>query len=262
MKKTLYNTDCFAALERLPPDTVSLVLADLPYNFTANSWDCAISLAPLWKALRRVAKPDAVFVLFGTQPFTTALISSNLEEYRYSWIWVKESPTGFLNCAYAPLKATEDICVFSRCTVGSLSKSPIRFFPQGVRAVNEVRRNNPDSKLRRNWGYGGHNILNTSVPYVQRLAGYPTNLLEFSRDRPQMHPAQKPIALLEYLVRTYTREGEVVLDPTMGSGSTGVACARTRRSFIGMERDPKYFAVARSRIEEAEREAASAERQA
>ena len=119
-----------------------------------------------------------------------------------------------------------------------------------------------DSEIESNWGYGGHNILNTAAPYVQRLAGYPTNLLEFSRDRPQMHPAQKPIALLEYLVRTYTREGEVVLDPTMGSGSTGVACARTRRSFIGMERDPKYFSVARSRIEEAEREAASAERQA
>lgn len=255
MKKSLYNNDCFMALERLPPNTVSLVLCDLPYSLTANKWDEMIPLAPLWRAMRRVAKPDAVYAMFGTEPFTSALITSNRDGYRYSWIWEKESPTGFLNCAYAPLKLTEDICVFSPATVGSLSKNPIRYFPQGTVAVNEVKRNNPKSKLRKNWGYGGHNKINTDAPYLHQFTGYPTNILKFPRDRPQLHPAQKPIALLEYLIRTYTRIGEVVLDPTMGSGSTGVACARTGRSFIGIERDAKYYDIAKSRIENAELEA-------
>lgn len=231
--------------------SIDLALCDPPYSITAHKWDSLIPLDEMWKAYRRILKPDGIVCLFGTQPFTTKLISSNYGWWRYNWIWVKDSPTGFLNSAYAPLKITEDICVFSPATVGSLSKNPIRYYPQGAVEICKAKRNRPNSRFRATWGYSvGGNALNSDKPYTQRKTNLPNNLLFFARDRQTVHPTQKPVALLAYLIKTYTNGGAVVLDNCMGSGSTGVACLETGRSFIGIEKDFRFFEIAKKRIEE------------
>ena len=250
----LYNGDCLEVMKLIPDGSVDMILCDLPYGTTAHNWDAVIPFGALWERYRKVAKEDAVFVLFATQPFTTTLIGSNIEEYRYSWIWKKDGCNGFLNANYAPLKITEDICVFSRATVGSLSKNKIRYNPQGVVPVNERMRNNPNSSYRKSQGYQSNgNKLNSGSEYFRKYSNYPNNILEFARDKNAIHPTQKPVALLEYLIRTYTSEGDTVLDNTMGSGSTGVACMNTGRNFIGIELDEGYFAVAQRRIGEAKK---------
>ena len=247
----LYNGDCLDVMKRLPDGIVDLVVCDLPYGTTAHGWDAVIPFEPLWEQYWRVAKDNAVFVLFATQPFTTTLIGSNIEQYRYSWVWKKDGCNGFLNANYAPLKITEDICVFSRATVGSLSKNKIRYNPQGVVLVNERMRNNPNSSYRKSQGYtSGGNKLNSDSEYCRKYSNYPNNILEFARDKDVVHPTQKPVALLKYLIRTYSNEGEIILDNTMGSGSTGVACVKCNRNFIGIELDKKYFDIANKRINE------------
>lgn len=247
----LLKGDCLELMRNLPDRSVDLVLCDPPYGTTAHKWDCVLSFQRLWEEYRRVLKEDGVAVLFATQPFTSILISSNLDDYRYSWIWEKDTPTGFLNSTYCPLKKTEDICVFSKATVGSKSKNKIRFFPQGVVEVNKVKQNNPNTNFRELAGYNiRNNVLNSDKLFISRYENYPVNILKFKRDKESVHPTQKPVALLEYLIKTYTKEGEVVLDNTMGSGSTGVACKNTGRSFIGMELDDRYFKIAESRINE------------
>lgn len=250
-KMTLLNGDCLVEMDKIPDGSVDLVLADPPYGTTACKWDSVIPFDGMWAQLNRVMKRNGVTVLFSAQPFTSALVCSNLEMFRYQWIWEKEGPSGFLNCAYAPLKVTEDINVFSKATVGSLSKNPMPYRPQGVVRVDALKRNKPNSKWREKWGYGTKaNKLNSEDEYTQKYANYPTNVLRFPRDKGGIHPTQKPVALLEYLVRTYTEEGGLVLDFCMGSGSTGVACSLSGRRFVGIERDEGYFKAASKRIRE------------
>ena len=246
----LFQGDCLKIMPNIKDNSIDLILTDLPYGTTSNKWDTTISFNPMWEELSRIIKPNNAIVLFSNQPFTSVLISSNLELYRYSWVWDKGGATGFLNSNYAPLKATEDINVFSKGTVGSLSKNPIVYYPQGVVKVNKKKKNNPKSKWRENMGYGGNNKLNSDLPYVQRYTGYPTNVLKFPRDKTNYHPTQKPVELLKYLIKTYTNENEVVLDFTMGSGSTGVACLETNRDFIGVELDEGYYNIAVNRLAE------------
>jgi site-specific DNA-methyltransferase (adenine-specific) len=195
-------------------------------------------------------KPDGVIVLFAVQPFTTQLISSNLDMWKYNWVWQKESASNFLNSHYEPLKVTEDICVFSFTSVGSLSKNKIKYNPQGIVEINKQKKNKPNSKLRTNFGYGGgNNLLNSDKEFTQKYTNYPTNILRFDRDKDGFHPTQKPVELLRYLIRTYSKEGDLVLDSTMGSGSTGVAAVMEKRDFIGIESDLNYFNIAKERIE-------------
>ena len=238
----------------LPPKSVDLILCDLPYGTTCLEWDSVIDFKALWAEYDRIIKDDGVICLFSAQPFTSALIMSNLSLYRYSWIWDKQGATGFLNCSTRPLKSTEDICVFSKATVGSLSKNPMRYYPQGLIRVKARKRNNPNSTFRKSQGYNGHNQLNTDTEFVQEFTNYPTEILRFKRELKPVHPTQKPVDLLKYLIRTYTREGEVVLDNCMGSGSTGVACVQTNRRFIGMEITEEYFSIAKQRITSAKQE--------
>jgi site-specific DNA-methyltransferase (adenine-specific) len=175
--------------------------------------------------------------------------------YRYSWIWKKDTATGHLNANYKPMRITEDIAIFSKGTVGSASKNPITYYPQGVTIVNKIKKNNPKSTWRKNKGYKSmNNILNSDKEFVQKYSGYPNNILEFPRDKNAVHPTQKPVALLEYLIKTYTNEDDLVLDNCMGSGSTGVACLNTNRNFIGMELNENYFNIAKERIENAEKD--------
>ena len=253
MNKTaqLYYGDCLDVMSTIPDKSVDMILCDLPYGTTCLKWDNVIDSEKLWAQYERIIKDNGAIVLFSAQPFTSALIMSNIKLYRYSWVWDKCGATGFLNANYAPLKATEDINVFSKGTVGSLSKNPVVYYPQGVVEVNQKKKNNPNSKWRQNKGYGGHNKLNSDTEYVQKYTGYPTNILRFKREAKPVHPTQKPVSLLEFLVKSYTLPGETVLDNCMGSGSTGVACANTGRAFIGIEKEQKYFETAKSRIEEA-----------
>lgn len=258
-KIQLFNSDCLVEMKKIHDKSIDCIICDPPYGTTCLRWDNIIDFNALWMEYKRIIKNNGVIVVFGMQPFTSMLIASNVSMYRYSWIWKKDSATGHLNANYKPMQITEDINVFSFGTIGSLSKNPIIYFPQGVTEINLEKRNNPNSTWRKNKGYNGkNNVLNSSKAFVQKYTGYPNNILEFSREKKAVHPTQKPVALLEYLVKTYTNEGDLVLDNCMGSGSTGVACVNTMRNFIGIERDIGYFEIAKERIEEAE--AALAER--
>lgn len=245
----LRQGDCLEVMKSIEDKSVDMILCDLPYGTTALSWDKIINLKTLWEEYERIIKDNGIIALFSMEPFTSLLITSNLNMYRYSWIWKKETATGHLNANYKPLNITEDVCVFSRGTVGSLSKNPIIYYPIGLKEVNIQKKNNPNSTWRKNKGYNSsNNLLNSDKPFVQKYTGYPNNILEFKRDKEKLHPTQKPVALMEYLIKTYTNEGELVLDNCMGSGSTGVACINTGRDFIGIELDENYFNIAKDRI--------------
>lgn len=244
--------DCIEGMKQIQDGTIDCIITDLPYGTTCCPWDCVIPFEPMWNEFRRVINRNGIIALFATQPFTTALIASNMNEYRYSWVWEKDSPNGFLNANYAPLKITEDICIFAPfSTVGSLSKNPIKYNPQGVKIVNRKKRNNPNSTYRASQGYKvGGNKLNSDEEYTQKYEGYPTNILRFKRDINSFHPTQKPVDLIRYLILTYTDMGGVVLDATIGSGTTAIAAIREKRHFIGFELNNEYFEKACKRIKD------------
>jgi len=229
----LYQGDCLELMKDIPDGSVDMVLCDLPYGITRNAWDVRIPFEPLWDQYRRVCKENAAIVLHGQEPFTSDLILSNRKEFRYKWVWAKRQCTGFLNAKKQPLRNCEDIAVFYRrqCTYNpQMWKGKLQLKSTGG-PTNNYGKYNPMPTLSENY--------------------YPTTLLEFPANRfKDGHPTQKPVPLLEYLIRTYTNEGDTVLDNCMGSGSTGVACVNTGRDFIGMELDAGYFETARRRIEE------------
>lgn len=229
----LFQGDCLELLRTIPDGSVDMVLCDLPYGTTACSWDSVLPFADLWAEYRRLAKPNAAIVLTASQPFTSALVMSNPEMFRYALVWDKGYTTGYGNANKMPMKAHEDVCVF-------YSRLPA-YNPQGVIPFGKKnRRGRTDEAI-------GKNGLVESE-YVQKLTNYPRSIVSTQKEGKTVHPTQKPVALMEYLILTYTNEGDVVLDNTMGSGTTGVACANTGRGFIGMEKDPAYFASAQDRI--------------
>lgn len=231
---TLLQGDCLELLKDIPDSSVDMVLCDLPFGVTQNSWDKKIDLYALWAEWNRVSKETSAIVLNCQEPFTSELILSNRENFKYKWTWSKKQCSGFLNAKKQPLRNCEDIAVFYR-------KQCI-YNPQ-----MEKRKPQLKATGKKSGNYGKfHDIPHISECY------YPTTLLEFSLPRYKGgHPTQKPVAMLEYLIRTYTNPGMTVLDNCMGSGSTGVACVNTGRKFIGMELDSGYFEIAQKRIEEA-----------
>lgn len=231
----LHHGDCLELMKSLPDQCVDLVLCDLPYGTTACAWDSVIPFDQLWAEYRRVTKPNAAIVLTASQPFTTALIASNLTEYRYNLVWEKTIATNFMLLKKQPAKKHEDIAVFYR-------KQPT-YNPQ-------MTEGKPYSDKPRKRTVGVHGDAVTEKKAIENPGTrYPSSIVAFSNgNNSTVHPTQKPVALMEYLIKTYTNEGDVVLDNTMGSGTTGVACANTGRRFIGMERDPAYFEIARDRI--------------
>lgn len=249
-EQKLYLGDCLEILPKIPDSSVDLVLCDLPYGTSVvHKWNKSLPIERLWEQYNRIIKRNGVICLFGTQPFSSFLVCSNPEMYRYMWFWKKENPTGFLNANYKPLNAIEEIVVFSKATVGSLSKFPIPYHPPTLKAVNKTKRNRTESTWREAMGYTGkNNVLNSGKEYSQRYTGYPTTILEYPREKNQVHPTQKPTGLLEFLIETYTDENDLVLDNCMGSGSTGVACQNTSRSFIGIEKENRYYEIALKRI--------------
>ena len=230
----LRHGDCLEIMKDIPDKSVDMILADLPYQTTKNKWDLMIPLEPLWEQYERVIKDNGAIVLFGSQPFTTVLNNSNMKLYRYEWIWIKNNSTGFQLANKRPMKKHEIISVF-------YNKQPT-YNPQGLQPYGKV---NKRGSMGDNWDEMSSN------QYIQKYTNYPTQLLEYPHDKEKLHPTQKPITLLEYLIKTYTNDGEVVLDNTMGSGSTGVACINTNRNFIGIELDEDYFEIAKKRIKKA-----------
>ncbi len=237
----LLHGDCLELMQDIPDGSVDMILCDLPYGTTACKWDSVIPFAPLWEQYRRILKPNGAVVLFAAQPFTTQLINSNMRDFRYCWYWRKSNVTGGIFAKVQPMRCIEDIAVFYR-------RKPT-YNPQGLRKLDGSKVN----AVNRSSVYG-----KKKNPSVQQYTGYPHHLLEFRKDAKQLHPTQKPVALLEYLIRTYTVPGETVLDNCMGSGSTGVACVNTGRDFIGIELERKYYDIAVVRIRDAERQMAAA----
>lgn len=236
----LMQGDCLELMKGIPDGSVDMILCDLPYGTTACKWDTIIPFEPLWEQYKRIIKCNGAIVLFGSEPFSTELRHSNLKMYKYDWIWVKEQGVGFQLVKYRPLIKHENISVFCKRTPKYVPQMTKLDIPQRVRRKAGSNGKSDSSPLK----YSDERISE----YTER---FPVNILEFKRDR-GLHPTQKPVALLEYLIKTYTNEGEVVLDNCMGSGSTGVACVNTGRRFIGMELDQKYFDIALKRIAEAE----------
>ena len=234
----LLHGDCLQLMKDIPDASVALVLCDLPYGTTNCSWDSVLPFETLWAEYNRLLRLDGAAVLFSAQPFTTQLIQSNRRAFRYCWYWMKNQPTGFTFAKYQPMRKVEDICVFYR--------KHGTYNPQGLEIIKEPKR------MKKNLPQGDrvykmHTLLKE---YTPRFKNYPKNVLEYHTER-GYHPTQKPVPLLEYLVRTYTNEGDTILDNCMGSGSTGVAVKRVGgRHFIGMEQNKVYFDIAQRRIEE------------
>jgi site-specific DNA-methyltransferase (adenine-specific) len=233
----LFEGDCIEVMKEIPAANVDMVFCDLPYGVTArNPWDAVIPFASLWAAYGRIVKENGAMVFTATQPFASALVMSKPDWFKYEWIWEKTKTTGFLNAKKQPLRNHEQVLVFYR-------KQPI-YNPQGVKECNIQCDRGSEEGVGTNY--------NTANPvYTQTQTGYPRSVQKFASEGKTVHPTQKPLSLVDYLVRTYTISGETVLDNCMGSGTTGVACANNGRKFIGIEQDAKYFQIAKSRIDEA-----------
>lgn len=321
----LLQGDCTELLPQIPEKSVDLVLCDLPYGTTDCKWDHVLPMDELWREYRRILRPNGVAALFCAQPFTTALINSNLGDFRYCWYWLKNQATGFAFARYQPMRKIEEVAIFvcnvpgkdntgkhislreylqtelkaSGCTRAGINKilgntmsshyftnggqfslPPMEQWEKLQEATGRFARCWDDVREEYRNELGGHGggpqiynpqglrIANDTTPkrrnaiksdaiykmstlakeYTPKFTGYPVNVLQFKTER-GLHPTQKPVPLLEYLIKTYTNHGGTVLDNCMGSGSTGVACVRTGRKFIGMEKDPQYFQVAKERIE-------------
>lgn len=241
MKIELFNGDCLDILEELIKNKikVDLILTDLPYQKTKNKWDTIIPFEAMWDKLKKIRKDNTPIIFFGQGIFTAKLILSNEKEYRYSLVWNKEHPSGFLNANKMPLNIHEDIVFFYK-------KLP-SFNPQKFKG-NKNNAQGCNSILKINNNYGNFKLIDNSKKYGDMK--FPRSILNFKKPHPSLslHPTQKPVELLEYLIKSYSNENDLVLDFTMGSGSTGVACVNTNRNFIGIEKDSKYFNIAKERL--------------
>ena len=239
----LYKGDCLEVMKEIKNGSVDAIITDPPYGTTACKWDSVIDFELMWEQLNRIIKPNGAIVLFGSEPFSSALRMSNIKNYKYDWIWDKASATNFVHAKNKPMKQHEIISVFSLGTTvhKGQSKARMDYNPQGLIEINKKRKKTKTS------GVNFTERPSHKDEFISTHTNYPKTILTFKRDK-GLHPTQKPIALMEYLIKTYTNENETVLDFTMGSGSTGVAAKQTNRKFIGIEQDEKYFNIASERI--------------
>ena len=229
----LLNGDCLELMKNIPDKSIDMILCDLPYGTTHNKWDTIIPFDKLWAQYKRIIKDNGAILLFSQMPFGASLIMSNPKMFRYEWIWEKNQAVGFLNAKKMPLRKHENILVFY--------KHLPTYNPQGLIKLDEpIQEEGSANRNGKNYGVADKSFIRTHT-------NYPTDIITFSKDS-GYHPTQKPVDLLEYLIKTYTNEGDVVLDNCMGSGSTGVACKNTNREFIGMELDEKYYKIACERL--------------
>ena len=226
--------DCLELMKEIPDKSIDMILCDLPYGTTRNKWDSVIPLNKLWEQYERIIKDNGAIVLFSQMPFSAELVHSNLKLFKYEWIWQKDNGTGFLNAKKMPLKIHENILVFYK-------KLPL-YNPQMRTGFKPYK----CKQGRHSTNYGAYEQGHITESNGER---YPIDIIKFKKDS-GLHPTQKPVELLEYLIKTYTNEGDTVLDNCMGSGSTGVACVNTNRNFIGYELNEKYFEIAEKRLNE------------
>ena len=247
----LWQGDCLQLMSHIPDKSVDMILCDLPYGTTACSWDEVIPFEPLWKHYKRIIKDNGAIVLFGSGSFTPVIINSNFTDYKYKWVWEKANSTNFVHAKNRPMTKHEDILVFSKAPMGHISQlgdERMMYNPQGLTEVNQSVKSG-----KGRFGTIAGNRPSHKDVFLRTHTGYPVDIL---RNFPEpsantkLHTSQKPVELLEYLIKTYTNEGDVVLDNTMGSGSTGVACKNLNRRFIGIELDKEYFKIAEKRINE------------
>jgi site-specific DNA-methyltransferase (adenine-specific) len=237
MNTTLIHGDCLKEMAKLPEGSIDLVLTDPPYGTTACKWDAVIPFEPMWRQLKHVTKKNGAIVMTASQPFTSLLTCSNLAGYKHRWVWDKVKPGSGLRAKYEPLRSVEDVLVFC--------DGKLNYFPQKVPKKRRAEKKNDSNGET----FGGARVERF---HDNGGEGFPKEIITISNadQTGRVHPTQKPVALMEYLIKTYTNEGETVLDFTMGSGTTGVACKNTNRNFIGIELDKGYFDIASKRIAE------------
>mgnify|MGYP007071629956 CR=1 FL=1 len=241
---TLLHGDCLELMKQIPDGSVDMILTDPPYGTTACKWDNVIPFEPMWEQIWRVLKPNGACLLFGSEPFSSALRMSQIKRFKYDWVWVKNRGSNFAAVKYQPMKEHENVSVFC--------KGKANYFPQmQPRSESGQKMVKADIvfNAKTDTIYGNANSKGGRKGHLDPLLRVPSSVQKFNC-QVGYHPTQKPVALLEYLIKTYTLEGETVLDFTMGSGSTGVACMNTGRKFIGIEMDDKYFEIASKRIAE------------
>lgn len=231
----IHHGDCLELMKDIPDKSVDMILCDLPYGTTACKWDTIIPFADLWEQYERVIKDNGAIVLNSDEPFTTELIKSNMKDFRYRWIWEKSYSTGFMNANKMPLKNIEDVLVFYK-------KLPT-YNPQGVIEVNkkQTRKKDKATTIYNDMGL-------KDGEYVQKFSNYPKQIIRTTKKERTVHPTQNPVELAEYLIKTYTNEGETVLDNCIGSGTTAIACINAGRFFIGIEQEQEYVDIANKRI--------------
>lgn len=233
----LIQGDCLEMMKQIPDGSVDMVLTDPPYGTTACKWDTVIPFQPMWEQLKRITKKNSAIVLFGSEPFSSRLRCSNLKMYKYDWVWNKKKQGNIFLAKSQPMKIHENVLVFN--------STKDSYYPQMI-----LR-----DKIKKTKNYGTGEVMRGNNKKENKVYTYthknPISIIEFSnaKQKGKVHPTQKPVPLLEYLIKTYTKEGDTVLDFTMGSGSTGVACKNLNRNFIGIELDEKYFNIAKERIE-------------
>lgn len=250
MKIDLQQGDCLELMKDIPDESVDMILCDLPYQISNSHWDKALNINELWKQYKRIITDKGVICLFGVEPFSSKIRNSNLRMYKYDWYWNKKRGANFLNSHYQPFKIIENIMVFSKSASSYSKKGSMNYFPILEKGKPYISKNGND-----NHKVNEVAILHSKIKKVaveNKGTRLPNNVLNFEKDKDKLHPTQKPVALLEYLIKTYTTENMTVLDNCMGSGSTGTACVNTERNFIGMELDKKYFEIAKNRIVKAE----------
>lgn len=237
----IYNMDCLEGMKRIPDKSIDMVLCDLPYGITDCGWDSVINLKILWEAYKRIIKHNTAIVLTASQPFTSILINNSIKDFKYLWVWDKGRGSNFQNAKYQPMKSHEDICVFYK-------KRPTynpQYWYSSPYDTKEGNRKNIIQGLEK-----GGKVATIRTKSASDGKRYPLSIIKFARDKIRIHPTQKPVALFEYLIKTYSNEGQIVLDNCMGSGTTAIACINTKRNYIGFEKDKNYFDIANKRISE------------
>ena len=234
----LLKGDCLELMKNISDKSIDMILCDLPYGITKCKWDAIIPIEPLWEQYNRIIKDNGAIVLFATQPFSSKLIISNLKGFKHEWIWQKEKGVGFQVAKYRPMQEHEHILVFEK------NGKKVNYYHIKEKRDKVIKSKGASSIS------GSSPISNISVQNYIYTDKYPTSILQFKRDNKKLHPTQKPVPLLEYLIKTYTKENELILDNCLGSGSTGLACIHTNRNFIGIELDENYFNIAKNRINE------------
>lgn len=234
----IYNEECLEGMNKIDDHSIDLIVCDLPYGTTSCSWDEIIPFDKLWQQYKRVIKENGVIALFGAEPFSTMIRMSNLKDYKYDWYWHKNNVTGFTFAKYQPMRAIETVSIFN-------NGKPV-YYPQDLQIMTKnnirSRKDNGRDAIYKQDSLEGD--------YFQKYTNYPNNVLKFERDTNTFHPTQKPVRLLEYLIKTYSLPGDLILDNCMGSGTTAIACLNTDRNFIGFEMNEEYYQKSLQRIEE------------